>query len=152
MLKLQFGRIDGELLNPDVWFKNAFDYQLLLTDFSKKAIQSIDKSEVIDAYCIKSPVLGGISPEWLSSGVKCILILKYTDKVINLVNCGDNCFDLIKEISLEKDIQVSTSRFVNLFRRDEPHVPVMITNNNENKVVTDLSSFWDMYDKYDDCL
>ena len=112
MLKLHFGHLDGESPNPNVWFKNAFDFKNIVDDFAKEAIRIIDKSEVIDRYCIMSPYLGTINPNDLSTGVKCVLILRYTDKIINLLNCGDNCLELIKRISLEKDITVGMSRFV----------------------------------------
>lgn len=54
-------------------------------------ILDVDKSSVISAHVIESPVLGAITPKVLSGGVKVlILMLKDNSFVYNLSNCGDN--------------------------------------------------------------
>ena len=99
-----------------------------------------------------SPYLGTINPNDLSTGVKCVLILRYTDKIINLLNCGDNCLELIKRISLENDITVSMSRFVDLYALDGSDVLVMIINNNENKIIRNWDEYSNYYSKYYDLI
>lgn len=73
MLHLYIGHKQDYFLSGNKVFDNRFDMQYLLEDFSKKVIKTIDKSEVIDKYCIKSPVLGGIAPSLLSGGTKTLL-------------------------------------------------------------------------------
>ena len=67
-------------------------YWKITDDFAKKVIKDIDKSTVLDAIAIESPMLGGISAEKLSGRVKALLLMKNKlGKVFNASNCGDNC-------------------------------------------------------------
>ena len=90
------------IYNTEVYFKNSYDNSWLLDDFAKKVIKQIDKSEVIDAETIKSPVLGIIPPTSLSGGVKTLLLIKNCpDEVFNASTCGDNCAKWILRIAKE---------------------------------------------------
>ena len=57
MLHLYIGRRKGYFLSGDGVFDFNFDCSYLLTDFSKKVIKAIDKSEVVDKNVIVSPIL-----------------------------------------------------------------------------------------------
>lgn len=72
----------------DVYEPEWFDDQLV-----KEMVLDIDKSVVVSRNVIESPVLGQIPPQWLSGGVKgLILILKYPKK-LEYSSCifGGNC-------------------------------------------------------------
>lgn len=96
------------IYNTEVYFKNSYDNSWLLDDFAKKVIKQIDKSEVIDAETIKSPVLGIIPPTSLSGGVKTLLLIKNCpDEVFNASTCGDNCAKYILGLAKKKDITIN---------------------------------------------
>lgn len=116
MLSVYFGNMQGELYTADGWFDNQLDEQLLLTEFSKKAVRDIDKSEVVSENLIESPVLGAIPPRMLSGGVKAVIVLRYTDRVVNLCAMGDNCIPSLLEILHFKDLTVSACRFVDFYK------------------------------------
>ena len=70
-------------------------------------IQDVDKSSVISAHVIESPILGAITPKNLSGGVKVlILMLKDDSFVYNLSNCGDSCAKWVLKIAEQKDLTV----------------------------------------------
>lgn len=150
MLYLHFGGMENEISRPDMYFEGVFDKQNLLTDFSRRVIKEIDNSEVFDRNVVISPILGGISPTRLSTGVKGILLYKYYDMVINLTHFGDNCLSLLQEISLEKDITMAVSRFPNFFISGREDVPVTVINDNRNIVITNHREMCDIVADYYD--
>ena len=108
MLRIWFGDRKDVIMNSSVYFRNTYKDAWITDEFAKKVIKDIDKSEVIDAQNIQSPVLGGISPEKLSSGVKTLILMKHNPgKVFNASNCGDNCAKWILDIAREKDFTIA---------------------------------------------
>ena len=92
MLNIFFGDMPEAIYNTEVYFKNTFQKEWLCDDFAKRVIKGVDKSEVIDAHLIQSPVLGMIPPTMLSGGTKTLLLIKNKpDMVFNASTCGDNC-------------------------------------------------------------
>lgn len=96
------------IYNTAVFFKNTYQDTWITNELSRKMILDIDKSEVIDANLIKSPVLGGISPLQLSGGVKTLMLIRF-DKthVFNASTCGDNCAKWILEIAKERKVVIN---------------------------------------------
>ena len=92
MLKVYFGEMSDALEYPDFFFDNIFDKGYLLSEFSRNVVSIVDKSEVKDKNVIVSPVMGGISPRDLSTGVKNVLICRYyPDRVVCFSYMGSNC-------------------------------------------------------------
>ena len=93
MLSIIFGDMPEAIYNTDVYFQNQYKDSWLMKPLSKEMIRDVDKSEVISANLIESPVLGPISPKELSGGVKTLLLLANdtSKKVFNASTCGDNC-------------------------------------------------------------
>ncbi len=56
-------------------------------------IKDVDKSEVVGAHLIESPVLGPISVKEISGGVKTLILMAFdeTGKIFNASACGDIC-------------------------------------------------------------
>ncbi len=103
-----FGDKNNAIYNTSVFFKNRYKDDWITDDFAKKVIYDIDQSEVIDSNCIKSPVLGNISPLQLSGGVKALILMKHLPgKVFNASNCGDNCAKWILQLGKEKDFTIN---------------------------------------------
>ena len=92
MLRVWFGHKKSAFYSSSTFFKNQklpswFDDKIV-----KKMIKDVDESIVMSPYSIKSLVLGNISPDDLSGGVKTLILMYYfPNKIFNASNCGDNC-------------------------------------------------------------
>ena len=62
MLSIFFGDMPEAIYNTNVYFQNQYRDDWLTKPLSKEIIQDVDKSEVVSANLIDSPVLGAISP------------------------------------------------------------------------------------------
>jgi hypothetical protein len=109
MLNIIYGKVDADnyIFDPDTFFNNQFDEDWIVDDFSKKVIADIDNSEVQGPYSILSPVLGSISTERLSGGVKTLILINNdSDHIFNASACGDNCAKWLIDIGKRKDITI----------------------------------------------
>lgn len=89
------------------YFDNVYEDEWIEDDFVKEMIKDVDKSTVISAHVIESPVFGAITPQGLSGGVKVlILMLKDDSFVYNMSNCGNSCAKWILKIAERKDLTV----------------------------------------------
>ena len=109
MLKIYFGEMPGEVYNPRIYFQNQYEDEWITTDLSKEMILDVDRSKVISAHAIESPVLGAITPLHLSDGVKALILMAYDDtgRVFNASAGGDNIARWILRISEEKDLTIT---------------------------------------------
>jgi len=108
MLRVYYGDLDNVIYNTSVYFKNTFRSEWLEDDFVREMIKDVDSSEVLGSGAIDSPVLGIISPERLSGGVKTLILIdKVRDKVFNASNCGDNCAKWLLDMGKEGDIRIN---------------------------------------------
>lgn len=118
-------------IDPDADFFGGFLPEWLEDPLVKKMVLDIDKSEVQSPYCIMSPVLGQIAPEYLSGGVKTlIMLLKLDNYYVDLMVCGENCAKWFKEIAKVKQINVSLSSF------DMPYIGIPIKCLNDGSIIT----------------
>lgn len=70
MLKIIYADIDNCIYDIDTYFDNTYNKKWFQDDFIKKMIFDVDKSIVMSDSLIRSKVLGDISPNLLSSGIK----------------------------------------------------------------------------------
>ena len=100
MLYIYFGDREDEVYNPPAYFLNQYEDEWITSELGRAMIKDIDKSEVIGARVIDSPVLGGITPRELSGGVKTLLLMAYDKSgfVFNASSCGDNCAKWLMKI------------------------------------------------------
>mgnify|MGYP004458065591 FL=1 len=145
MLNVYFGSIVGELRVADGWFDNQLSDKYYVTEFSKKAIKNIDKSEVICEDAIMSPVFGIAPITAISGGAKGVIVLRYTDKIVNLVSVGDNCITELLSILEFKDLTVSSLRFVDFYKYGYTGV---ITILNDDTTVNNSLELFNKYRKY----
>jgi len=102
MLNIYYGDMPEAIYNTSVYFANTYKDKWIISELSKEMIKDVDKSEVISASLIKSPVLDMIPPTKLSGGVKTLMLIAYDRKhVFNASNCGDNCAKWILKIADE---------------------------------------------------
>ncbi|MEZ3468025.1 MAG: DUF4869 domain-containing protein [Schaedlerella sp.] len=110
--ELDFGYDTEAILSIDKYFNNTYDEDWLDDPFVKEMVLDIDHSEVLDKYCIQSPVLGQIPPEKLSGGVKALICMyELDDFYVDLIVCGKNCEKWIAEIAEKKDFRASMSGY-----------------------------------------
>ena len=149
MLEMQLGYTWKEqediYFSSNDYYNNMVDENVILTDFGRKVIKTIDGGEVIDKNVIVTKALGGISQEYLSGGTKSLLTL-YSDQSdgINLDICcmGNNCFPLLAELSEMKDIKLYTEDWRDIFT-DTGLKAVKITNT--GKILTTQQEWFDVF-------
>ena len=108
MLKIFYGDLENVIYNTSVYFKNTFRSEWIQDEFVKSMIRDVDNSEVLGNGAIDSPVLGVISPERLSGGVKTLILIdKVDDKIFNASNCGDNCAKWLLEMGKKRDLSIN---------------------------------------------
>lgn len=131
MLNIIYGDIKDSIYDTDIYFENTYEEKWITSQLAKDIIKDIDKSDVINAECIKSPVLGQIPPTKLSGGTKTlILIYNEPEQVFNASTCGDNCAKWILKIAQEKDITINLRHIMD-FGRDNFNIKIL----NNGKVV-----------------
>lgn len=109
MLSIYLGKMDKEIYYPPVYFDNTYEDEWITDELSREMIRDVDRSEVIGAHLIESPVLGPISPKELSGGVKTLILMALDDKeqIFNASACGDNCAKWILKISRMKNLTIN---------------------------------------------
>ena len=139
MLNIFFGDMPDAIYNTAVYFKNTYRDSWITSDLSVKMIKDVDKSDVVSANLIESPVLGPIPPTQLSGGVKTlILIANDRSQVFNASTCGDNCAKWILEIARieaqhHRKVVINLRHMMN-FGDGEFKIKVL----NNNRIVTNM--------------
>lgn len=129
MLKVIFGDLEKAVYNTSVYFDNTYGEDWLTDELSKKIILDIDKSEVVGAKCINSPVLGPITPTKLSGGTKTLILINNVPEIIfNASTCGDNCAMWLLRMGREKDITINLRHIMDF--GDDPF-DIFIVNTNQ---------------------
>lgn len=135
MLSIYFGDMPEAIYNTNTFFQNQYQDSWITKDLSKEIIRDVDKSEVISAHAIESPVLGSITPYDLSGGVKTLLLMAYSKKhVFNASTCGDNCAKWILKLA-EKDKLVINLRHLMDFGSGKFKIKVL----NTGKIVKNMA-------------
>jgi hypothetical protein len=132
MLNIFYGDMEDVIFNTSVYFKNTYEPEWIVSDLARKIILDVDKSEVIESECIKSPVLGMIPPERLSGGTKTLLlVLNEPDKIFNASNCcGDNCAKWFLTFGKMQDVTINLRHLMNFGK-----APFDINILNTNQIV-----------------
>lgn len=109
MLKIYFGEFTGDnyVDDPDLYFNNTYEDEWLEDPVSKAMVKDIDHSELVSPNLVISPVLGSISVDRLSGGVKTLIQIAHdSDHVYNASACGDNCASWLLKLAQGKDVYV----------------------------------------------
>lgn len=130
MLKIFFGKMDAAIYNAPSYFDDSYMDEWITSDFAKQVIKDIDKSEVLNAYSILSPIFGSIPPTKIAGGTKTLLLMYYMPEcVFNASNCGDNCAKWILKIAEEKDITINLHHLMRLKIDEGTKCEILILNN-----------------------
>lgn len=135
MLNVFFGDMNDAIYNTNIYFNNIYKDRWITTPLAKEIIKAVDKSEVIDARTIMSPVFGAMSPKKLSGGVKTLLLIAYdrSGKIFNASTCGDNCAKWILKIAENKKIEINLRHLMD-FGKGEFKIKVL----NTGKIVKNM--------------
>lgn len=134
MLNVFFGDMNDVIYNTNVYFNNTYKDRWITTPLAREIIKAVDKSEVIDARTIMSPVFGAMSPKKLSGGVKTLLLIAYDhSKIFNASTCGDNCAKWILKIAENKKIEINLRHLMD-FGKGEFKIKVL----NTGKIVKNM--------------
>ena len=108
MLNVYFGDMPDAIYNTALYFRNVYRDAWITDSMSREIILDVDKSTVVSANLIESPVLGPISPVMLSGGVKTLLLIKHDKKqVFNASTCGDNCAKWILQLAEKRKLVIN---------------------------------------------
>lgn len=108
MLNVFFGDMPEAIYNTALYFENVYQDRWITDPLSVDIIRDVDRSEVVSANLIQSPVLGPISPLSLSGGVKTLLLIKHDKShVFNASTCGDNCAKWLLELAKSRKVVVN---------------------------------------------
>ena len=103
------------IYNTAVYFKNTYEDSWITDPLAREMILDVDRSVVLDQAVIDSPVLGKISPLYLSGGVKTLLLMvNEPEKVFNASTCGDNCAKWILRIAEERNLTINLRHLMDL--------------------------------------
>ena len=108
MLNVYFGDMPDAIYNTAVYFKNTYRDAWITNPLSVQMIKDVDKSDVVSASLIQSPVLGSITPLALSGGVKTLMLVNFDRKhVFNASTCGDNCAKWLLKIAENRKVVIN---------------------------------------------
>ena len=109
MLSIYLGDMDEAVYHPPTYFDNQYEDEWITDPLSVEMIKDVDKSDVISARNIDSPVLGSISVKELSGGVKTLILMAFDNsgRIFNASACGDNCAKWILKIAEHKDLTIN---------------------------------------------
>ena len=134
MLSVFFGDMPDAIYHPPTYFDNCYEDEWITEELSVKMIKDVDKSDVVGAHLIDSPILGPIPVRDLSGGVKTLILLAFDEsgKVFNASACGDNCAEWILKIAQDRDLTINL-RHVMDFGPDPFEIKIL----NTGKIVND---------------
>ena len=91
----------------DVYFNYNYEDEWFDDPLVKQMVKDIDKSEVLSAYNVISPVLGSIPTTKISGGVKALILMyKLPGVYVWATACGDNCAEWLLKISEMQDVYI----------------------------------------------
>ena len=145
MLRIYLGNMDEAIYHPPTYFDNRYEDQWITEPLSVAMIKDVDKSDVVSARLIDSPVLGPISPKELSGGVKTLMLMAFdeTGQVFNASACGDNCAKWILEIGKKKDLTINL-RHIMEFGAGEFEAVIL----NTGQIIHDMGECVDIAGEY----
>ena len=145
MLHIYLGTMEKAIYHPPVYFDNSYEDSWLVNPLGREMIEDVDRSHVISAHLIESPVLGPISPKALSGGVKTLLLLAFDEsgEVFNASACGDNCALWILKIAEEKELTINLRHIMNFGEK-----PFSLEILNTHTVIHSMNEFVEIAGDY----
>ena len=146
MLNVYFGDMPEAIYNTAVYFKNTYKDSWITSPLAVEMIQDVDRSKVVGAQVIESPVLGMITPLQLSGGVKTLLLIandRMGKHVFNASTCGDNCAKWLLRLAEKRKVVVNLRHLMDF--GDEPF-KLRVLNN--GKIVRNMGELVEAAGEY----
>ena len=125
-LNIWYGERDGVITHGPTYFDNIYDEEWLKDSFVREMIEDVDK-DYFEGDRIISPILGEITPERLSGGVKCLILMWMLNVVVNATSCGNNCAGWINIISKKKPLEIQLKYLMSF--RGISDIKIYVMNN-----------------------
>lgn len=119
MLKIWLGDFQkGCIVNPDRYFNMHKESKWFDRQDIKDIIMGIENIDRVDGEYLHHRIFGGMSPERLSSGVKCLILLTINPLCnVYASRCGDNCAKYILDLAEKTDVVITLHHGM-IFPRD----------------------------------
>lgn len=146
MLNILFGPMPEAIYNTAVYFKNTYRDEWITAPLAVEMIQDVDKSTVVGAQVIHSPVLGMITPLQLSGGVKTLLLIandRAGKHVFNASTCGDNCAKWLLKLAEKRKVTINLRHLM-----DFGEAPFKIRVLNNGKIVRNMGELVEAAGEY----
>ena len=138
MLSVYLGELEQVIYHPPTYFDNQYEDEWITDPLSVEMIRDVDKSEVVSAHLIESPVLGPVSVKEISGGVKTLILMAFdqSGKIFNASACGNNCAKWILKIGSKKDLTINLRHIMD-FGEGEFEIKIL----NTNEIVHNMKQF-----------
>lgn len=125
-INIWYGDTDGVIIHGPTYFDNVYDDAWLKDPLVREMIMDVDKN-YFEGDRIISPILGEITPERLSGGVKCLILMWMLNVVINATSCGENCAEWINIIAKKKPLEIQLKYLMSFRNVSDMQIHVMNT-------------------------
>lgn len=105
MMKIVFHRPENCMLTVSKKFSLLYDQEWMNDPEVQQMVQDIDNTKLLNPAAAYSPILGSISVDQLSGGVKGLIMIKHDMERRAYSSCifGDNCAEWLARLSFEVD-------------------------------------------------
>lgn len=134
MLYITFKKTEEVLIYVNNYFDVNYDEEWFQDTFVKDMMKDVCDATVLPCGVIDIKDYGKVTPTQLSVGVKALILMLKTDRVVYATVCGDNCVKWIIKIAKKKDVTICLQHYMEF---EEDFVAVCLDNNKEIHSVDD---------------
>ncbi len=134
MLYITFKKTEEVLIYVNNYFDVNYDEEWFQDAFVKDMMRDVCDATVLPCGVIDIKDYGKVAPTQLSVGVKALILMLKTDRVVYATVCGDNCAKWIIEIAKKKDVTICLQHYMEF---EEDFIAVCLDNNKEIHGVDD---------------
>lgn len=145
MLSVFYGEMEESIFAPGPFFDENYTADWVVDRLSRRMIRDIDRSVVINAKKIWSPLWGFYPPTRIARGTKTLIVANKKPDIIccATTHCGDNCAKWFLHIGSKKDITINLHHFMHF--GEEPFTIHVI---NDDQIVHTQDELFDHAIKY----
>lgn len=134
MLYITFKKTEDVVIYINNYFDVNYDEEWFQDLFVKNMMQDVCGATVLPGGVIDIKDYGKVAPTQLSVGVKALLLMLKTDRIVYATVCGYNCAKWIIEIAKRKNVTICLRHYMEF---EEDFVAVCLDNNKEIHSVDD---------------
>lgn len=134
MLYITFKKTEDVVIYINNYFDVNYDEEWFQDSFVKDMMQDVCGATVLPGGVIDIKDYGKVAPTQLSVGVKALLLMLKTDRIVYATVCGYNCAKWIIEIAKRKNVTICLRHYMEF---EEDFVAVCLDNNKEIHSVDD---------------